>query len=111
MTWYFQSLRKYAASTGRAWRLLMMTLFVLLVVTSVPGLAQAATSEAGSCAVFAADGTSAAATYDDKTLSLEITDPAGKTSVLSSPSLRPVNPYYVPNREAAPETCRIFFDG
>jgi hypothetical protein len=88
-----------------------MTLFVLLVVTSVRVLGQAATSEAGSCAAFAADGTSAAATYDDKTLSLEITDPAGKPRHLSSATLRPLNPYYVPDRESAPETCRIFFDG
>src|SRR5438445_2411026 len=100
MKWYFQS-----------GRLLMMTVFVLLVVTFVPVLAQAATSEAGSCAAFATDGTSAAATYDDKSLSLEITDPAGKTAHLSSATLRPLNPYYVPDRESAPETCRIFFDG
>jgi hypothetical protein len=105
MKLYFQGRRKYAVSE-RARRLT----FTFFVLTSVPLFVNAAATEAGSCAAFASNGTSAAATYDGKSLSIEIIDPAGKPSHLSSATLRPLNPYYVPDRESPPDNCHIFFN-
>jgi hypothetical protein len=104
MNWYFQTLSKFAFA-GR------MTLFVVLLISSVPVLAYAANREGGACAAFAADGTSAAATYDDKNLSLEITNAAGQTSHLSTALLHRLNEPPVLIGAFAPETCSIFFDG
>lgn len=64
----------------------------------------------GACATFAADGTSAAVTFDATRVSLEITDPSGKSSHLSLPLRHTTQ---ITNRSlypGSPNTCDAYFD-
>jgi len=64
----------------------------------------------GACATFAADGKSAAVTFDANSLSLDITDPLGKSSHLSIPlryKLQITNRSLYPG---SPNACDVYFD-
>lgn len=93
-----------------AQRLLVLTPFVVAALTCFPTASRAARAKGGACTAFAGDGTSAAATYDEKSLSLDVTYTAGRSSHLTTLLLHTL-PAQPPFEEAlAPETCRIFFD-
>lgn len=101
------------ANLGR--KALFSTVTALLI--ALPATASAAAQDRrsgsntlGACATFAADGTSAAVTFDANSISLDITAPAGKSSHLSLP-LR--NKTQVINRSiypGSPNTCDAYFD-
>ncbi len=91
-------------------RLLVLTPFVVAGLTCLPIVADAARAKGGACAAFAGDRTSATATYDEKSLSLDITYTSGRSSHLTARLLHalPAQPPF--EEELAPETCRVFFD-
>src|ERR1700683_2402951 len=64
----------------------------------------------GACATFAADGKAAVVTFDAANVSLDITDPSGKTSHLSLPlryKTQITNRSFYPG---SPNACDTYFD-
>ena len=81
--------RKKAADNlglGMLLRTVIVSLISLLVTTSLADQKGKRGGDVlGACATFAADGRSAAVTFDATDVSLDIVDPAGKSSHLSLP--------------------------